>query len=213
MFQQDTKFTRSNMTQKQAQFGLPSLTARQLYPEYNTADMPKQLKQRRELAREIIDEHSVGDLIEGKNLQVLKSLCGINFAGAFLAENQSKPDDRHLHIQFCVDDEWECFSWRNAIQLQWCREFKPDKLKDTEAGLRRRAVHAAAREAIYHQVSNWKRALVSDLSGEACCAVCGSTQNLQVDHVKPPFIDILDTFIDDRGAPPLHRMMKRLPAT
>lgn len=136
-------------------------------------------KWRLEKAREIIDRNKMNIPFSDQDTKEFAEACEQPITGAVRKINPQYPSDpRHLHTE--IDGIWAARSWRKFIH-----PVPPIQ---------------QAKRIMRHVVGDDMR----DFSG--CvdpreCAWCGSTDDLTVDHVAPPFDDIASEYIEMFGLP------------
>lgn len=128
-----------------------------------------------EQAREIIDRNVLDVPFSETDLQEFVNVTGMqHITGAIRRINPTYPRADPRHVRFIIDGVETAASWRKAIEG-----------KNPKADLQR-----ALRVAVAPCLREFK-----DDTEEQGCANCGSTENLQVDHVWPPFQTISEEFI------------------
>lgn len=137
-------------------------------------------KARIEKARQIIDRNYLEIPFCDYDVQCFAVVCDKEIQGAVRKINPQFPtsDPRHLHT--LIDGVWDARSWR-----KWINPLSP-----------------------VQEVKRVMRFCVSEDMREfmECCEIhecdsCGSTKDLTVDHVAPPFDDIANLFIEQNGLP------------
>jgi hypothetical protein len=136
-------------------------------------------KWRYEKAREIIDRNRLNHPFNNQDLIDFSTICEKTITGAVRKINPQFPSDpRHLHTE--VDGKWAARSWK-----KWIYPESPE---------------ATAKKAMRDCVREDLRDFLSCVDPQEC-VTCGSTNDLTVDHVFPPFDDIANKFINDFGLP------------
>lgn len=144
-------------------------------------EKPKRItkKWRMEMARLIIDRNFIDQPFPASDVFDFAEICQQPITGAIRKINPQYPSDpRHLHTE--IDGQWAARSWREFIM--------PSSPK------------VRAKKAMRHVVVEDMRDFLSSVT-PAECAMCGTDNDLTVDHVAPPFDDIANAFIEERGIP------------
>lgn len=136
-------------------------------------------KARLEKAREVIDRNVLNVPFSDADWQEFQEAVQMpNASGAVRRVNPSYPHSDPRHVRFFIDGEEVAASWRKAIEG---RNPKNDMV---------RALRLAVQPCLYE---------FKDAVEWLGCTHCGSTDNLQVDHVWPPFDDIAQKFLDRKN--------------
>lgn len=144
-------------------------------------EKPKRItkKWRMEMARLIIDRNYIDKPFPPVDVCEFAEVCEQPITGAVRKINPQYPSDpRHLHTE--INGEWAARSWREFIT--------PSSPKN------------AAKKVMRHVVGQDMRDFLSCVTPMEC-ASCGTENDLTVDHVAPPFDDIANEFIAERGIP------------
>lgn len=133
-------------------------------------------KRRLEMAREVIDRNVLNVPFTPADTAELNSVLGTNY---LCFERRHNPrhttDPRHLYRQDMFG--WESLSWNKCINpVSEVTQFKH-----------------VMREAIAPCIAEAREVLVDML--DSTCEACGSSANLQVDHIDPPFDDIANEWL------------------
>lgn len=140
---------------------------------------PLTKKARIEQARVIIDRNVLDVPFTAEDLEEFIEVTGMGqVTGAVRRLNPTYPNADPRHVRFILDGVETAVSWRKAIEG-----------KNPKSDLQR-----ALRVAIAPCLREFKDAM----EGQDCNH-CGSTEYLQVDHVYPPFQEILEAFIAHKG--------------
>lgn len=86
---------------------------------------------------------------------------------------------------------WFTISWRKCAHRKK-RQVRKDALTDEERNLT-----SAMRQSVRYQSKRWRRCTT-----ERACSLCGSSQNLQVDHKSPTFHHIKQSFLSKQDRVP-----------
>jgi 5-methylcytosine-specific restriction endonuclease McrA len=140
---------------------------------------PLTKKARMEIARSIIDRNQMDVEFSAEDVAEMAEICGYPYEGCVIRQNTEFPNStRHLHIK--VNGEWSPWSWSKDIKGR-------NLLADTKAVMRR---EVQPHMAVYMEHS---------LQHE--CRLCGAANDLTVDHENPPFIKIVESYVDAFGWP------------
>lgn len=137
-------------------------------------------KYRLEKAREIIDRNAIDVPFNSYDVECFSIVCDKEIDGAVRRINPQFPhsDPRHLHT--LIDGVWEARSWR-----KWINPLSPEQ---------------EVKRVMRFSVSEDMRDFMSSCYPQEC-EICGSVDDLTVDHVSPPFDDIANNFISESGIP------------
>lgn len=143
-------------------------------------------KARIERAREIIDRNDYGIPFSDDDLNEFSIItgCALQYACRAIDPNYAT-NDRHVVVIAYDWKEPQGWSWRKAIQIGQ---------QDIEKHVRSR-INQAMRSAVGEQIIEFA------VTAEKACSRCATTEALTVDHVWPPFSQIVDEYIRDFGAP------------
>lgn len=143
-------------------------------------------KARIERAREIIDRNDYGIPFNDEDLALFSTITGCELRYACRRIDPNYPtNDRHVEVLAYDWQEPRGWSWRKAIQIGQ---------QDLGRHMRARLTQAM-RTAIGEQIVEFA------VNAEKCCDSCATTESLTVDHVWPPFLHIMDGYLNDFGAP------------
>jgi hypothetical protein len=133
---------------------------------------------RKKLLCELIDKYGIGVEFAKDDVDLFISLAlpQEHISGVKKMRNQAYPNDPR-HMWFLIDGVWVNRSWAKWIYP------KSDKQK----------LKAAMRSEIQSDMDEFR------ISSNDPCAQCKSTQDLQTDHVDPPFDTIAEDFIAIKG--------------
>lgn len=136
-------------------------------------------KARLEKAREVIDRNAMNVPFGPEDWDEFQDAVQMPGAtGAIRRVNPSYPNSDPRHVRFFIDGEEVAASWRKSIEG---RKPKNDMM---------RALRLAIQPCMYE---------FKDAVKEQGCTHCGGEDNLQVDHVWPPFDEIAQRFLDSRN--------------
>ena len=114
-----------------------------------------------------------------EDVAALAAICGYPYEGCVIRRNADFPNSaRHLHIK--INGDWSPRSWSKDIQGR-------DVLNDTKVAMRR---EVQPHMAVYREYSQ-----------HDSCQTCGKTSDLTVDHADPPFIKIVESYVNAFGWP------------
>ena len=134
-------------------------------------------KDRKMRCRDIITSYDCEQYFTPWDLDELNLLLGAQFKSAMRRMNATYPSDpAHLWVKYDIGD-WTPVSWNNLISPKSERQKR----------------HKAMRTAIQADIDDMRLTL----RGE--CELCQSKDHLQVDHLRPPFMQIADEFITQHG--------------
>ena len=134
-------------------------------------------KHRKARCGEIIKSYDVDTYFTKFDIDELNSLLGAQFQSAMRRINSTYPSDpAHLWVLYDMGD-WTPVSWNNLISP------KSDRQKR----------HKAMRFSVASDIDDLRNTMGAE------CENCGASENLQVDHLAPPFMQIADEFISDNG--------------
>lgn len=140
---------------------------------------------RLQAARALIDSHGFDQVWSSAAVRELAALTGTPLRAVIKKRNAKFPNDlRHLHVlayDWTTPQQW---SWNKAIEFEG---------RD-EARIRRKQLDAL-RDAVRADLADFLAAAVQACAGEGCRAM----HDLTVDHVAPPFIEIAEAFLAERG--------------
>jgi 5-methylcytosine-specific restriction endonuclease McrA len=142
-------------------------------------EKPLTKKARMEAARAIIDRNQMDVEFPPEDVAALADVCGFPYEGCVLRKNVEFPNaSRHLHIK--VNGEWSPWSWSKDIQGR-------DTITETKVVMRRE---------IQPHMATYR-----EHSGHTSCQICGEENDLTVDHLEPPFIEIIKNYVAAYGWP------------
>ncbi len=136
-------------------------------------------KWRIEKAREIIDRNRIDVPFCESDTAEFAGVCEQPITGAVRKINPQYPKDpRHLHTE--IGGVWDARSWKQFIN-------PISMLQKTKLVMR---------HVIWEDLRDF-----ASCAEPKECAICGSTEDITVDHVSPPFDHIATEFILANGLP------------
>jgi hypothetical protein len=143
-------------------------------------------KARIERAREIIDRNELGIPFNDEDLALFSRItdCKLRYACRRLDPNYPT-NDRHVEVLAYDWEEPRGWSWRKAIQIGQQNLGRHMKASITQS----------MRESIREQMVEFA------VNSDKACERCATTESLTVDHIWPPFSEIMHSYINEFGSP------------
>lgn len=129
----------------------------------------------------VIDNNAIGVPMAGQDLAWFRLLYGDRIKAACRMVNPEYPSDpRHVQVIPRGRADYEPWSWNKAISA----------VSD------RHELHAVMRKAVEPDRDEAAEAI------EDVCEQCGATDDIQMDHLDPPFVEMADAWLAQFEPPP-----------